>query len=115
MTAFGQQRSFEMSNIPPAPGPEKSIAGAAAGIPAWRATKALCISRQKNDGPTYQSLAAEEPPDAHPHRRTRMPKGLQRSNREPKKPKQLKKLAPPPSSSTVTQVGTAATVPGKKT
>lgn len=44
-----------------------------------------------------------------------MPKGLQRSNREPKKPKQPKKVAAPPSSSAVTQARTVAPVPGKRT
>jgi len=43
-----------------------------------------------------------------------MPKGQQRSNREPKKPKQSKLKPVPVSPFAVTQVKPAAPVPGKK-
>ena len=45
---------------------------------------------------------------------SRMPKGQQRSNREPKKPKQSKLKPVPVSPFAVTQVKPAAPIPGKK-
>ena len=48
---------------------------------------------------------------AHPLRRTQMPKGQQRSNREPKKPKQHKKPAVPATRFIATQARTSAPTP----
>jgi hypothetical protein len=53
--------------------------------------------------------------DAHPLRRTLMPKGQQRSNREAKKPKQQKKPAPPAAPFRGGPFKTPADVPGGKT
>jgi hypothetical protein len=59
-------------------------------------------------------IAAGSWPDAHLLRRTRMPKGQQRGNREAKKPKQLKKPVPPGAPFIPTQAKTAVPAPGKK-
>jgi hypothetical protein len=57
-------------------------------------------------------MAPETISGAHPIRRTAMPKGQQRSNREKKKPKQPKKIAPVPTGM-VTPAKPGGSVPGK--
>ncbi|MET1081576.1 MAG: hypothetical protein ABWY12_00730, partial [Burkholderiales bacterium] len=67
-----------------------------------------------DDAGRKSRIIAGSRPDAHPLRRTVMPKGQQRSNREAKKPKQPKKPAPPAAPFGGGPFKTPAAVPGRK-